>query len=939
MRPIRLELQGFTAFREKCEIDFSTFDLFAITGQTGAGKTSLLDAMTYSLYGKTSRLNKAGKDLISQGAAGMSVLLHFRAGSDEYKVARAIKGSTVTARLEKLQEGEWKGISGSIGEINDQVRRIVGLDFDGFTKAVILPQGKFDVFLRGKPDERRDVLNDLLDVRVYQRMMQSANEKSRLAGERAKVKETEIDPAATPEAKAEHERKLAEFVAHEKALEDVVDRLQTALPDALRLREKRNALLSNQSELVETQIKITAAEEAAANARQAAEREGASIEKLDRQITAIAYDSELHLKLTQLEQPALQRKKLNEEVGEQAHKREVEGGNLAEAEKKARAAHELLKTVTGGLKGADQSRGSKKAAHDELEARHGSAHAIEQVIKEIDTARAYGLEIPKIHRLIAEFEARADALLGAVDAAQKDLADAEAKVEAAGQKYEHVHARDRVAALRHELKPGEACPVCEQTVHSVPKGPDANEVLKAEQQLKAVKAGLKKAQEHVLAIRAEADGLPGKLDLTRQQLDMRESTLRSAIDQASQILGRPADESVTNELRLLIELFQTAKLAFQHAQSHYEKMLGDERDASCAFQDAEHKRQLILSQIDNIEKLSAACRDTIAGLDEVLQGAPPLQEITSQLKTLKAAKQKRDELEEARKKNEKALKQAEELVVRCAKDTEALENVRLKCAKSIEDSNKEITKLGKQVRKKLGGLELVESPDEAEQIERLQVGRRKDLENAQARVQQCHFTIQALAEKIANNERLRGEVAQQKAEEALYRDLGTWLNAGNFQQYLLSSAFELLATEGSKHLKALSNDRYTFAYRDKEFEVIDKWNGEETRSVNTLSGGESFLASLALALALAGSIAELNSAGGAVALESLFLDEGFSTLDTETLSKVADAIQLLQDGKRLIGIVTHVQSLADQMPSRIEVEKTIGGSRIRQPSESSAESG
>jgi exonuclease SbcC len=83
----------------------------------------------------------------------------------------------------------------------------------------------------------------------------------------------------------------------------------------------------------------------------------------------------------------------------------------------------------------------------------------------------------------------------------------------------------------------------------------------------------------------------------------------------------------------------------------------------------------------------------------------------------------------------------------------------------------------------------------------------------------------------------------------------------------------------------------------------------------------------------------LNSAGGAVALESLFLDEGFSTLDTETLSKVADAIQLLQDGKRLIGIVTHVQSLADQMPSRIEVEKTIGGSRIRQPSESSAESG
>src|SRR5579862_3544599 len=111
MRPMKLELRGFTSFREACEIDLRPFDLFAITGQTGAGKTSLLDAMTYSLYGKTSRLNKAGKDLISQGAVGMSVVLHFRVGSDEYKVARAIKGSTVTARLEKLQEGEWKGLS------------------------------------------------------------------------------------------------------------------------------------------------------------------------------------------------------------------------------------------------------------------------------------------------------------------------------------------------------------------------------------------------------------------------------------------------------------------------------------------------------------------------------------------------------------------------------------------------------------------------------------------------------------------------------------------------------------------------------------------------------------------------------------------------------------------------------------------------------------
>lgn len=930
MRPIRLELEGFTAFREKCEIDFSTFDLFAITGQTGAGKTSLLDAMTYSLYGKTSRLNKTGKELISQGAASMSVLLHFRVGANEYKVNRMIKGSSVIARLEKLDAGEWNAISGSIGEINQQIPRIVGLDFDGFTKAVILPQGKFDVFLRGKPEERRVVLNDLLDLEVYQRMMQLANEKSRLAGQLAKVKETEIDPVATPEAKAERERELAESVDRERVLADIVGRLETALPDALSLREKRIAFQKAQTELVDTQKKIASAEVSVQDAQQAAERERASIESLDRRIAAIAYDSELHLKLAEWELPALQRKTLLAQAAEHAREREAECGNLAAAKSKETTARELLAKVTDDLKNAELLRGSTKASYEELERRYGSVDAIEQVIEGIDAARANGLEIPGLHQRIAELEAHSKVLLGAVEVAQKAVTAADAEVEKAVQRHERVHARDRAAALRHELKPGEPCPVCEQTVQTVPGSPDAKELSTAERQVRAAKGELKKAQDKLLELRAESEGLPGKLDLARKQLDMYQSALDSAMGRAMQILGKPAQEALTDELRLVIERLRTAKVAAQDAQSDHEKTLAAERNASQAFQDATHDRQLIKNRLDNIESLIASSRDTMAGLDQLLRGAPPPEELSAQLKALKAARRQREEIEETRKKNEKALRQAEDLVVSCRKDAEALENGKLRCTESIEELTKGIAKLGKQVRSKLGDLELAESPDEAAQIERLRARRRKDLDDAQAGVQRCHFAIQTLTEKIANNERLRVDVAQHKADEAVYRDLGTWLNAGNFQQFLLGSAFELLATEGSKHLKALSDDRYTFAYRDKEFEVIDKWNGDETRSVNTLSGGESFLASLALALALAESIAELNSAGGVGALESLFLDEGFSTLDAETLSNVADAIQLLQNGKRLIGVVTHVQSLADQMPARIEVEKTVSGSRIRQ---------
>lgn len=930
MRPIRLELEGFTAFREKCAIDFSTFDLFAITGQTGAGKTSLLDAMTYSLYGKTSRLNKSGRELVSQGAASMSVLLHFRVGTYEYRVSRVMKGASPIARLEKLQDGEWKGVSGGIVEINEQVAQIIGLDFEGFTKAVILPQGKFDVFLRGKPDERRDVLNELLDMGVYQRMMQSANEKSRLASERAKVKETEIDPVATPETRAERERELAESVDLERALADIVGRLERAWLDSFSLREKRIALQKAQTELVDTQKRIASAEIFGKDAELAAERERISIESLDYSIAAVAYDSELHLKLAEWEQPAIQRENLRAQAAEHARKREAECADLATAEGKEMAARELLAKVAGDLKDAELLRGSRKALSEELERRYGSTDAIGQVIEGIDAARANCSEIPKLQQQIGELGSRTNLLVGAVAAAQDALTAAEAEVETAVQKYERVHARDRAAALRHELKPGEPCPVCEQTIHLVPRSPDAKELSTAERQVKVAKGELKKAQDMLLGSRAEAEGLPGKLNLANKQIAMYQSTLDAATGRASKILGRPVDESATGELQLLIEQLRTAKVASQKAESHHEKILANERNASHILQDAEHARQSIRNHIDTIDAMIASSRDALEGLEQVLEGAPPLEELRAKLNALKAAKRKREEIEETRKKSEKALRQAEDLVAGCRKDAEALENRRLKCADWIEELSKDIAKLEKQVRRELGDLELAAPPGEAAQIERVRERKRKDLEEAQAGVQQCRFAIQTLTERIANNERLRAEVVQHKAEEAVYRDLGTWLNAGNFQQYLLGSAFELLATEGSKHLKALSDDRYTFAYRDKEFEVIDKWNGDEPRSVNTLSGGESFLASLALALALAESIAELNSSGGVRALESLFLDEGFSTLDAETLGNVADAIQLLQNGKRLIGIVTHVQSLADQMPTRIEVEKTVSGSRIRQ---------
>ena len=170
------------------------------------------------------------------------------------------------------RQGKWHGVSGNAGEIGQRVERIIGLDFDAFTKSVILPQGKFDQFLQGSRKDQRETLNDLLDMQVYQRMVQSANAKKNLAGELAAAKQAELDPAATGEAKAEYERELAALAAEEERAADEVDRLQQALPHALILREKRRARQASALELDAARTRMADAEAAVAHARRELDR-------------------------------------------------------------------------------------------------------------------------------------------------------------------------------------------------------------------------------------------------------------------------------------------------------------------------------------------------------------------------------------------------------------------------------------------------------------------------------------------------------------------------------------------------------------------------------------------------------------------------------------------------------------------------------------------
>jgi exonuclease SbcC len=188
----------------------------------------------------------------------------------------------------------------------------------------------------------------------------------------------------------------------------------------------------------------------------------------------------------------------------------------------------------------------------------------------------------------------------------------------------------------------------------------------------------------------------------------------------------------------------------------------------------------------------------------------------------------------------------------------------------------------------------------------------------------AHDAALARLQELAD---LAEETARLEETIALNREMGQLLSVSGFERWLVQSALDDLLARATDRLFELSAGQFSLESEDGEFSIRDHRNADEVRNVRTLSGGETFLASLALALALAESIADLATEGGP-RLESMFLDEGFGTLDPDTLDIVATTMEELSASGRLIGIVTHIRDLADRMPVRFEVHKDATTARV-----------
>ena len=854
MRPIHLKVKGFTAFRDEQELDFRELDLFALAGPTGSGKSSVLDAITYALYGKAERVEGVRDvsltELISHGQRRMAVTLEFEVGDEHLRVTRSTPRSGASkVRLEKDEGGGWQSYgegADRVRDVNAYIERLIGLDYDAFTRSVILPQGKFAEFLTGDPSQRRRILIELLGLELFGRMQSHAGQIAR---------EAQLSIETT-------EQILAEQFAGVSA-----DALETA-----KRRARDAGALADEAGVIEKAI--------TGFVRRAEGMERATIAMTRCSVAAgeLADDFASHeLALRELI------------------------GSLASIDEQIESCKVDLEKAVDALEGAtaDLTRGEK-----ELGTRD-SLIALTTTLDSLDTARSESASATT--RTAETAAALAHATADLTDAERVAAADAEraketrAAFESKQRELERARRRDLIAAAAEGLRIGDDCPICGGTIATLPEVErHALEAAKgalerAEKAAARADASATKSDKALALARLSVEGASEAAQLSEKEAERRRAAVTGLEDAAGSAFGGrvPADARAQVERRVSdLEGLIEAAGAARERRAEAEKVLAER----------ERARDLSGANVDAIRAGMRAARID-ALMKDAVEALPGLRVDTSHIDFDG---------------DPSGLETA-------ARETSAvLASLRDGLREGAGGQQKDLASLRAQALERLPA----DNRPETHDIDAIAAAAR-ELRNAR-RDEAVRLTTEAerLAEQLEQKRTLEKSVADKKARRDLYTRLAAELRTDRIVDFLQAEALTTLAGNGSLHLEDLSDHRYRLGFENDRFFVIDAWNADERRSVRTLSGGETFLASLALALALAEGV-QMLAVTQKSRLESLFLDEGFGTLDDETLKAVVDALERLGSSDRLVGVITHVAALADEMPVRVEVSKSQRGSTLQ----------
>ncbi len=836
MRPLSLTVRGFRSYAASHTFDFADRRLVGIVGPIGSGKSSLLDAIAFALYGKTPTVAAGTRSLINQRAAVGQVELWFEADGRTWRAVRALrsKGQSEHALYRHASHDEGSERHEEVlgaEPVTQRVEQLLGLDFAAFQRSVLLAQNQFAGFLRARPGERDAVLKGVFGFERVEAMHAMAKARRDAAArdleelERTR-KEVEADRLALEEARTAH------VAAADRAA--VLDQAAQAVADA------------------DVAIAAATAEEQQSRARRA-ELDELARRLPDRAATATLLEAA-----------------------------RTAAARLEAARTEAAAAAEAVAAAEAGLAGAVEETGGREALSEAGVAADRAADraaAVQRAAAELEAAQAAAEDAGKALTAAQQAaekaeQARADAE-AARDAARGERRAAEEAL------HEGRHA-DAAAELRTTLAAGEPCPVCQQPVATLPKAGRRPGLAAAGKAVDKAARAEERTETKVAAAAAQATTAAGDLAAAKERAGAAGVAVAAARERLT--AARAAhEEAVATAAGLLGEGDAGALLAAARER------LGAAEHAAAV---ARERQQAAAAAVDGARRAGEESREA-------------LRKLATEVATL--AVRIGSDLDVS--------PEADEVAVGLDKLRSLWEDAAASADDAVQAARQRRTELEEGRAKLLQGLGLEPQDDFAAAV----AAARQQAATLAGRIEVLEQRVARVAELEARNEELVSRLAT-------YRVLAEDLAPSRFLKYLLDEERAALADLGSERFELLSGGRYRFT---AGFDIVDLAAADAVRRADSLSGGETFLASLALALALADMVTRR---GGR--LDAFFLDEGFGSLDAEHLDLAMEGIErLVAEGPdRLVVLVSHVPEMRHRIEDLIILDKepATGDTIVRQ---------
>ena len=1036
MRPIKLTISAFGPYASKQVIDFEELkgrNIFVISGKTGAGKTTIFDAISYALYGEASGESRETDSLRSHFADDNTetyVELEFELRGEKYTVNRVPKQKKKKARGEGYTEKsadatltlpDGKVIT-KVKNVTDKIIEILGITREQFKQIVMLAQGEFKKLLLADSVEREGIFRKIFNTYDFEKIQAELKDKAaNLSKNRTKSKhEMEIN---LKNIKGEHDIVIDEYVDFPLVIEKLKDLLERdnniyktlneegkEVDNNLKVKNQEKAIIeTNNNLLKEKEIITKALEELLSkedeyknksktiidgkNAKEVKYIEDKLIETT-KKLTKREEDYNLSLKnidsLKLKQEEANKLLQIEESKECDREKLSVEINNLNKLEEKIIELDSLNNKVMHLKQSAENSKLQIINNKKETEELKKSKEEKELQLKDIATLETKKVELEsdikaknktldEVRELFKVIRSFQNTYIEHNNKAKeyKEFEVEYKKVKENYEKMDDLYKKEQAGILASKLQENEPCPVCGSTNHPNKATIKENLKIPTKEELKVAKENLDKLEKENLEKINNLTTLNSNkttyLEQVNNHLSMLSATLN--IDKTFNSETAKVVKNLGTELKSVIDKLKDELLKVIDKISLKEKIEKELNLITTTINEREHS----LIKLEECEKnYTTELTQNITKIDEYKKEIP---ENITDLKTLnnlievktKELNISKEKLAKLRLENENLAKKLEGENSTSKEINKSIEELKLEIANNKANFNEAIKEQGfdniqtyedaklqismvesleKEVENYNSELKLTKAKQEDiinktkdivfmdittidEEIRSIQ-NNKKELES---KLRELHAIIVGNKTILKNVENLNIEFKEIEEEYKVLGELADLANGKkapyiSFERYILASYFEDIIEAANIRLEKMTGDRFSLIRKTSkskgagqkglELEIYDNYT-DSSRDVSSLSGGESFKASLSLALGLSDIV---QSNAGGVSLDTMFVDEGFGTLDPQSLDNAIDSLLELQRGGRLVGIISHVEELKERIDAKLEVTSTSKGSKV-----------